>query len=192
MLKSIFVLFICILAGCGSSVTQNSDTVLQNRNSTKSQQSETTNLVEQKIDSELTLKMERISWSERTVYKLEIQPNGKVIFEGSEFTNIKDKVEGKLEKEKMKQLLIEIEKSKVFSLDDAYNYEFSNCPVVVSDVGRMRLYLKVNGREKFIKHDLGCEDDSYEKFPQPLVELEDKIEEIVNIRRWTGDWESKT
>ncbi len=165
MLKSIFVLFICILAGCGNSVTQNGDTVLQNRNSNKSQQSKTTNQGEQKTDSELTLKMERISWSERTVYKLEIQPNGKIVFEGSEFTSTKDKAEGKLEKEKMKQLLSEIEKSKVFSLDDAYNYESINCPVVVSDVGRIRIYIKLNGKEKFIKHDLGCEDDSYEKFP---------------------------
>lgn len=190
MLKSIFVLFICILASCGSSVTQNSDTVLQNRNSTKSQQSETTNLVEQKIDSELTLKMERISWSERTVYKLEIQPNGKVVFEGSEFTNTKNKVEAKLEKEEMKLLLNEIKKYDFFSLSD--DYESENCPVVVSDVGRVRIYIKLSGEEKFIKHDLGCEDDSRKKLPQPLVELEDKIEEIVNIRRWTGDWESKT
>ncbi|MDQ3322404.1 MAG: DUF6438 domain-containing protein, partial [Acidobacteriota bacterium] len=148
-------------------------------------------------------------FGECPIYDLTIQSNGKVIFEGKKYTKTIGKTESKLEKEKIKQLISEIEKANFFSLDNAYNYDSGNCPVLVSDSSSITLYIKLNGKEKTINHDWGCwvdspiENDSDDInnsanrkvkknwspkiFPQQLYNLENKIDEIVETKRWVGE-----
>jgi hypothetical protein len=120
-----------------------------------------------------------------------------------------------LEKEKIKQLITEIEKANFFSLDNAYNYDSNNCPLYVSDSSSVLLSIKLNGKEKTINHDWGRwendrptqndstdikiekdwspndikleKDWSPKVFPQQLYNLENKIDETVETKRWIGE-----
>lgn len=198
MLKLFPFLFICILASCGNSVSQIEDTSTLSKSTEQNQQLESANRNQPKANIELTVKMERFSWTHNLEYRLEIQSDGKVIFEGTKSTKTKDKAESKLEKEKMEQLLTEIETSDFFSLDSAYGYRFKNCPLAMSDNDSVKIYIKLNEKEKTIDHDLGCLDmspterttDINQKdriFPQKLYKLENKIDEIVETKRWIGE-----
>jgi Domain of unknown function (DUF6438) len=198
VLKLFSFFFICILAVCGNSVSQKEGTTLQNESTEQNQQLKPTNQNQQKAGTELTVRMERFSWTHRLIYKVEIQNDGKIIFEGTEFTKTKEKAESKLEKEKIQQLLTEIETSDFFSLDSAYGYRFKNCPSAMSDNESVKIHIKLNGQEKTINHDLGCLDMSSAElkeeinrkdriFPQELYKLENKIDEIVETKRWIGE-----
>jgi hypothetical protein len=198
-----------LLAACGNSV-------LQNENTNQNQQKENTNQNQQKENTELSLSMKRsFCFGECPIYDLTIQSNGKVIFEGKKYTKTIGKTESKLEKEKIKQLITEIEKANFFSLDNAYNYDSNNCPLYVSDSSSVLLSIKLNGKEKTINHDWGRwendrptqndstdikiekdwspndikieKDWSPKVFPQQLYNLENKIDEIVETKRWIGE-----
>lgn len=202
MLKLLSLLFICNLASCGSFVSQTKDTSSQTKSVEHNQQLKSAN--QQNDDIELTVIMERFSWTYSLLYKVEIQPDGRVIFEEgkvvfveTEYTKPKVKAESKLEKEKMQQLLSEMETSDFFSLDSGYGYRYKNCPVAMSDNESVKINVKLNGNEKTIDHDLGCLDmppserttDINQKeriFPQKLYKLENKIDEIVETKRWLG------
>lgn len=157
---------------------------------------------QQKTDPQLTLIMERFTWTHTLDYKVEIQSDGKVNFTKANGKFIDNKIikkaESKLEKEKIMQLVAEIETSDFFSLDSNYGYRFKNCPLSVSDSDSVKIFIKLNGKEKSINHDLGCLDISLEEsrkasnrkdkvFPQQLYKLENKIDEIVETKRWIGE-----
>jgi hypothetical protein len=198
-----------LLAACGNSV-------LQNENTNQNQQKENTNQNQQKENTELSLSMKRsFCFGECPIYDLTIQSNGKVIFEGKKYTKTIGKTESKLEKEKIKQLITEIEKANFFSLDNAYNYDSNNCPLYISDSSSVLLSIKLNGKEKTINYDWGRwendrptqndstdikiekdwspndikleKDWSPKVFPQQLYNLENKIDEIVETKRWIGE-----
>ncbi len=196
--KVFSLFFVCLLAACGNSV-------LQNENTNQNQQKENTNQNQQKETTELSLSMKRsfCAWGGCPIYDLTIQPDGKVIFEDKKYTKTIGKTESKLEKEKIKQLITEIEKANFFSLHNTYNYDSNNCPVFMSDSPSTTLYIKLNGKEKTINHNWGCwvdiptENDSASTkpkknwspriFPQELYLLENKIDEIVETKRWIGE-----
>jgi len=189
--------FVCMLAVCGN-------LVLQNENTNQNQQKENTNKNQQKETTELYLSMKRsFCFGDCPIYDLTIQSNGKVIFEGKKYTKTIGRIESKLEKEKIKQLITEIEKANFFSLDNAYNYDSNNCPVFVEDSPSITLYIKLNGKEKTINHGWGCWVDSPTEndsaiikpkknwslriFPQELYLLENKVDELVETQRWIGE-----
>ncbi len=196
--------FVCLLAACGNSASQNGDATSQTLN-INNQQIKSTNQNQQKEITELSLNMKKSGcFGECPIYDLAVQSDGKVIFDGKKYTKKIGKVESRLDKEKIKELINEIEKTKFFSLDNAYNYDSKNCPVSMSDLPNITLYIKLNGEEKTINHDWGCwkgspiTTDSNGKsirketwsptiFPQELYNLEDKIDEIAGTKRWIGE-----
>lgn len=133
------------------------------------------------------------------VYILTIQPDGKFFFEniktikkGLPVTK-KEKVEGKLSEEKINQLISEIGKADFFALKDSYTGDSGNCPTIATDNSTVTLSIKSNGKEKTITHYLGCLeeiklDEPWKTFPQQLYNLENKIDEIVETKRWLGEW----
>jgi Domain of unknown function (DUF6438) len=181
--KVFSIFFICLLAACGNSVLQ----------------SENTNQTQTKETPKLSLKMERFGCYGRCpIYDLTIQPDGNVIFEGKFWTKVKGTAEGKITQEQLKQLIDEIEKAKFFSLDNNYNWDSKNCPELATDSPGINLTIKLNGKEKTIDHYHGCNEkdsanqnkDWTEKiFPQQLYKLENKIDEIVETKRWIGEEE---
>ncbi len=152
-----------------------------------------------KEKNELSLKMERSGcYGPCPIYDLIIQPDGKVTFDGKFYTEVKGKTEGKITQEQLKQLIDEIEKANFFSLDNAYNYKSKNCPELATDLPSVNLEIKLNGKEKTINHYYGCfeketsnqnKDWAEKVFPQQLFKLENKIDEIVETKRWIGEGE---
>ncbi len=154
---------------------------------------------------ELSLSMERTEcFGSCPAYKLHINPDGKVLFEGISFTKTKGKIEGFVDENKISQLITEIEKADFFSLKDSYTGDSINCPLEVSDSASVKINIKLNGKEKTINHYLGCwendrptqndstdikieKDWSPKVFPQQLYNLENKIDEIVETKRWIGE-----
>ncbi len=204
-LKFFPIFLVCILAAGESALLQNENTVSQVIN-ISNQQIETENQKRQNEITEISLNMKRLGcfWGGCPMYDLTIQPDGKVIFEGEKYTKKIGKAESNLEKEKIKELITEIEKAKFFSLDNSYDYESKNCPISMSDHPSIIIAIKLNGREKTINHDLGCWLDSpittdsngakvlkenwtQTIFPQELYNLENKIDEIVETKRWIGE-----
>lgn len=185
-ISKVFSLFLfCILAGCGNSVSQPE------------------NVNQPKEKMELSLKMERSGcYGPCPVYDLTIQPDGKVSFEGKFWTEVKEKTEGKITQEQLKKIIASIEEANFFSLDNAYNYDSKNCPNIATDSATVNLSIKLNGKEKTINHYQGCFENDKPKdaasinkpqdlreiiYPQELYKLENKIDEIIETKRWIGE-----
>lgn len=166
--------FVCLLAACGNSVSQ----------------TENTNHTLESNKIELNLKMERTAcFGNCPVYTLTIQPDGKFFFDdvksiekGELVTKIKH-LENKLSEEKMKQIIAEIDKTDFFSLKNDYT-DFGNAGNCATDNPTVILTIKLRGREKQTKHDLGCRGAAD---VTKLTNLENKIDETVETKRWIGE-----
>jgi len=128
-------------------------------------------------------------WKFCPVYELAIQPNGNVLYEGIQNTQTKGKIESVLNKAKLTQLVTEIEKADFFALKNSYTNVSDNCPGYGTDQPTVTLYIKTKGKEKTIIHNLGCKEigGNWRVFPQQLYNLENKIDEIVETKRWIGE-----
>lgn len=175
--KVFSLFFVCMLAACENSISQ----------------PENANKIQQKEKTELSLRMERSGcWKFCPVYKLSIQPDGKVLFEGIQDTETKGKAESVLSRDKMIQLIDEIEKADFFALKNSYTNVSDNCPGYGIDAPTVILFINLNGKEKMITHNLGCKeeykiDEPMKIFPQQLFNLENKIDEIIETKRWIGE-----
>ena len=174
ILKSFLLFFVCLLTACDDSISEIEH-------------------ISQIPPANLLLKMNRTGcWKFCPVYELSIQPNGKVLFDGIQDTATKGKVEDILSQEKIAELVAEIEKADFFSLENSYTYVSDNCPSWMTDAPTAILYINLNGKEKKITHSLGCKEEYGENttqkiFPQQLYNLENKIDEIVETKRWIGE-----
>ncbi len=166
--------FVCILAVCGNSVSQIENVSPRQQND--------------KTDLSLRIKT-TACFGKCPIYNLTIQPNGKTIFEGIQDTKVKGKAESNLTQEKMNALIDEIDKADFFSFKVSYEYDSGNCPVFFSDAPSIVISVALRGKEKTISHNYGCEETGgkYKIFPQQLYNLENKINEIVETKRWIGE-----
>jgi len=107
------------------------------------------------------------------VYRLTVYGYGAVIYEGIRFAQVQGTMKTTISEEKIKQLVSEFQKLDYFSLRDSY--EERN----VTDMPSTITSLTINGNKKTVRHyhgDLST--------PKELIELEDKIDEIVNTNQW--------
>lgn len=166
--------FICLLSACGNSISQ----------------TDNTNNTQQINKSKFFLRLERTGcWKTCPVYKLTVQSNGEVLFEGINFTKTKGKAEGKLNENQINQLIDEINKADFFSLKDSYMNMSDGCPSYATDSPTITLFVTLNSREKTIVNNLGCSEtgDTFKPFPSQLYNLENKIDEIVGTKRWISE-----
>ncbi len=142
-----------------------------------------------KIPEDLIITLERTGcYAGKNVcptYKLTVKSDGAVVFEGKDVTEIKGKVEDKISAEKVKQLVAEFQKADYFNLENSYDYK--NCPSTATDRPNANTSIQINGKRKTIHHYLGCKGKDSEIFPAQLFELENKIDEIVETKRWIGE-----
>ncbi len=90
IVKVISLFFVCLLVACGNSVSQNGDMISQVINS-NNQQTKSDN--QQKEITELSLNMKKSGcFGECPTYDLTVQPDGKVIFNGKEYTKQKGRL----------------------------------------------------------------------------------------------------
>jgi hypothetical protein len=199
MLKTSSILIVFVMISFWSDASQDGN---QHQQSTNIIREKSDNQTQPKTEPQLTLIMERFTWTHTLLYRVEIQPDGKVNFTKTNGrfvdTKIIKKSEVKLENEKMNQLIAEIKTSNFFSLDFAYGYRHKNCLSALSDNDSVKISINLNGKEHTVNHDLGCFDVSFEElkhttnrkdkiFPQKLYKLENKIDEIVETKRWIGE-----
>ncbi|MGI9035606.1 MAG: DUF6438 domain-containing protein [Pyrinomonadaceae bacterium] len=148
-------------------------------------------LKEDKIPKDLSITLERtVCYGTCPDYKLNIQSDGTVNFEGRQYTKTQGKAAGKITSAQLKQIISEFEKAKFFSLKEKYPDGKNSCPIVATDMPSVVLSIKIDGKEKMIKHYLGCFKNSeppFEIFPSELFDLENKIDEIVETKRWIGE-----
>lgn len=172
-ISKVFSIFIvCLLAACGNFVSQTADS-----SSTEK--------------PDLSLTMERSQClGNCPIYKLEVTQNGHVSFEGFSFsekdfssTKSNGKKESNLSEEKINQIISEIDKTNFFSLKNDYT-NLGNEGNCATDNPTVTLSIKLRGKEKQIKHNLGCTGTAD---VTKLTNLENKIDEIVETKRWIGE-----
>jgi hypothetical protein len=120
---------------------------------------------------------------------LKIESDGKVTFEKECLNEDAVETEGRLSEEKVQELIAEIQKSNFFSFDEDYSFNSKNCQST-TDQPSVHLSIKIDEKEKTINHYQGCFVKGWfsEKNElQPLTELENKIDKIVETKRWIGE-----
>lgn len=151
--------------------------------------SETSNIfpADSKVPADLEIKLERTScYGTCPVYELTVKADGSVRFKGIQDTKEKNG-ETKIDEEKLGQLIAEFKKANYFDLNDSYTME--NCPSAATDNPTAITSIQINGKKKTISHYIGCYErgEKGERFPAELLRLENKIDEIVETKRWVGE-----
>jgi hypothetical protein len=93
---------------------------------------------------------------------------------------------GKIEPEKVKDLLAEFRNIKFYSLQKQYgsvskSKSGPNCPQYWTDAPTAEITISENGKRKAVSHYLGCDGA---QILDDLRALETKIDEAVNIKQW--------
>ncbi len=114
------------------------------------------------------------------VYKLSIFSDGRVIFEGKDHVKVKGSAKTRISSIVLKQLIAEFNRINFFELKDEYVGQ-TNCPEMFTDAPSAVTSFAWNGRTKTIRHYHGCRGL---KELEALTELEGKIDDAVNSRRW--------
>jgi hypothetical protein len=113
-------------------------------------------------------------------YKVTIYDDGKVVYEGQEFVKRKGRVEARISKAELEQLVREFDRLDYLKLDDQYGVGHK-CPEDWTDYPSAITSLTRNGKQKTVNHYLGCRG-------LPILDqlraLEDKIDEVVKTDRW--------
>ena len=115
------------------------------------------------------------------VYKLAIFADGRVEYEGKEFVKRKGKAQARITKAALQSLVREFEKINYTRLDNEYVSEGPNCPEWWTDSPSAVTSLDWKGKKKTIRHYHGCRGA---RVLDQLTALENKIDQVVNTKRW--------
>lgn len=115
------------------------------------------------------------------IYKLTIFDNGRVLYEGKDFVKRKGKAEGRITKAALEKLVREFNQIDYLNLDDEYVSEGKNCPEWWTDNPSAVTSLNWKHKQKTIRHYHGCRGS---RILDQLTALENKIDEVVNTKRW--------
>jgi hypothetical protein len=125
--------------------------------------------------SDLVITMERTACHGTCpIYKLTIEGNGTVIYEGQDFVQVKGKQTASLSPAQIQELVSAFEQAKFFTLSDYTHEDTTDSPSTVTSI-------TLTGKTKTVNHYYG--DNTA---PQALFDLESKIDEITNSKQWTG------
>jgi hypothetical protein len=142
-------------------------------------------LSQQRLPPDLLVTLERPGcWRGCADYRVTIAADGKVVFEGKENVRVKGTAQTKISREKVLLLVDEVVKAKFFSLRDQYMGKEDGCRTIGADFNSAITSVVMNGKAKTINHYFGCF-RSGKTYPNALIELEEKIDEIANTDQWT-------
>lgn len=125
-------------------------------------------------------------------YKLTISADGTVELEPKGFSGeFKEKVithkviKSKISQEQLRQLISEFEKIDFYSLKSTFESPVKNtqdeCPEHWTDSAKTITSITIKGKTKQVEHYHGCRGAAA---MEKLTNLENKIDEIVNIKQW--------
>jgi Domain of unknown function (DUF6438) len=115
------------------------------------------------------------------MYSVTVTSDGKVKFEGRQFTKVTGKASGKITKQAFRGLVAEFKKIDYFSLPDQYSPGTPQCPQMITDHPSANTSLRLNGKTKTVAHYHGCGESG--KLPQ-LTALENKIDLVAKTQTW--------
>jgi len=126
------------------------------------------------VFSDLVITMERTACHGTCpIYKLTINGDGNVIYQGQDFVEIEGEQTASLSPAQIQDMVSAFEETKFFTLTDYTNEDTTDSPTVITSI-------TLNGKTKTVHHYYG--DNSA---PQELFDLESKIDEITNSKQWT-------
>jgi uncharacterized protein DUF6438 len=108
------------------------------------------------------------------IYKLTVEGNGTVIYEGQDFVQVKGKQTASLSQAQIQDLVSVFEQAEFFTLTDYTHEDTTDSPSVITSI-------TLNGKTKTVNHYYGDK-----SAPQELFDLESKIDEITNSKQRTG------
>ena len=116
-------------------------------------------------------------------YKLTIYSDGRVSYEGIRFVKKMGKATGRISRAKLHDLVMEFTNIYYFNLPDSFQPGDKTCPTEWTDMPSATTSLTWQGRSKTIIHYHGCKGANTLEL---LTKLENKIDEAVNVKQWTG------
>ena len=151
---------------------------------------------EPKVPSDTLITLERTGcYGSCPSYTLTISADGSVVFNAKAYWVEENKARrvkesgvilSKVSREQLLQLTSEFEKANYFSLRDFYK-EANECPGgIATDSPTVYTSFQINGRRKAISHYYGCVGEAgiFSIYPPELVNLETRVDEIVNTEQW--------
>jgi hypothetical protein len=113
------------------------------------------------------------------VYRLTIDANGVVTFEGRENTSVVGIHKRALTSDELHQVIRAVRGIDFFTLGD-----YSSRPVcrkLTTDAPAFTITVRINGREKAVRHYAGCHGFDVER---QLLAFEDRIDELAGVEAW--------
>lgn len=116
------------------------------------------------------------------VYKLTIFSDGRVDYEGIKYVRRIGKATGHISRARLNDLVEEFTNIYYFNLPASYTPGTKQCPQVVTDMPSAITSLTWRRRSHSVNHYHGCRGPSA---LESLTELENKIDEVLNVTKWT-------
>jgi hypothetical protein len=114
------------------------------------------------------------------VYVVSIAGDGSVVFEGRAHVDSARRITSHIDASSVAAIVRLFDDSEFFTLDDKYIYGEQNCPPYAWDAPIVITSLAKGDRTKRVEHDQGCGGA-----PGKLTLLENRIDEIAQVWRWT-------
>ena len=143
------------------------------------------------VDTSITLERRPDFFSSCPFYKLTISADGTVRIEPRAYNKYRNGVipgnviTSRISQEQLKQLISEFEKIDFYSLtntfDDPSKNNQNDCPNFLFDSSSTVTSITLNSKSKEVQHYHGC---SGTQALSGLANLENKIDEVVNIKKW--------
>lgn len=114
------------------------------------------------------------------IYKLIVYGNGQVVYEGKQFVKVTGTRTTTISQAAVRNLLLEFECINYFDLKDQYAGGPTDAPFAITS-------LTFGKRQKSVNHYLASP-----VAPKQLIELENKIDRIVNSQQWIGTERERT
>ncbi|HEV8176921.1 MAG TPA: DUF6438 domain-containing protein [Gemmatimonadales bacterium] len=113
------------------------------------------------------------------VYTIAVSPSGLVTYEGRAHVQVLGTAAGQIRKQRVDELLTEIERAGYFHFASRYAVSEPPCGRYVTDLPTVISTASLEGRTKRIEHDHGCG-----AAPGALALLEKRIDEVLGSDRW--------
>lgn len=115
------------------------------------------------------------------IYKVSVTSDGRVTFEGLNYTKVKGKAKGRIKARDFQALVKEFERIKYFSLDDKYEPGEPNCGPAATDMPSVKSSIQLKGKTKSVAHYQGC---LQSEVVRALFALDRRIDEVARTAKW--------
>lgn len=139
-----------------------------------------------RIPRDLNITLERtMCFGTCPQYMLTISADGRVKFDGQQFTNVKGSANGRISRTKVRSLVRRFAAARFFKLKDSYERE-PYCGGIITDLPSENVTIRISGRKKSVHHYFGCHGKQVQGEIRRLNELAKYIDRITNSKRWVA------